>query len=116
MSGPSEKQIENQILNWLGWKNIYAWKVKTTATYSKRLGRFLKPDKLYRTGISDIIGILPNGRLLAIEVKSLKGRPQENQVVFMNEIKARGGLAFIARSVEDVEYHLESYTKHSGAV
>lgn len=107
--GLSEKAIENTILNWLSWKNIYAWKVKTTGTYDSKRGRYLRPSPLYRTGISDVLGILSDGRLLAIEVKSAKGRLQDNQKVFIDEVNSRGGLAFVARSIEDVESHLEDY-------
>lgn len=107
MDGPSEKSIENSILNFLGWKGIFCWKTKTVGTYDVRSGRFLRPSKLYRTGVSDIIGLLPpNGRLFAIEVKTKKGRLQENQKEFLHEVKARGGIAFVARSVEDVEANL----------
>lgn len=107
MDGMSEKTIENTILNWLSWKGIYAWKTKTTGTYDQRRGRFLKSSPLYRTGIADIIGILDNGRLFAIEVKSKKGRTRPNQDLFLSEIKKRNGLAFVARSVEDVEFQLK---------
>lgn len=105
----SEKQIENQILNWLEWKNIYAWKTKTTATFDRRSNRFLKPSKLYRTGVADVIGCLPNGRIFAIEIKSKKGRLQDNQKIFIEEITKRGGLAFVARSIEDVEKGLAGH-------
>ncbi len=106
--GPSEKQIENQILNWLEWKRVYAWKTKTTGTYDPATKRFRGASRLYRTGVADIIGILPdNGRLFAIEVKTKTGRLQENQKTFLSEIKARGGLALVARSLEDVEDFIE---------
>ncbi len=105
----SEKQIENMILNWLSWKDIYAWKVKTTGTWNEKRKRFLKPSPLYRTGIADILGILPDGKLLAIEVKSAKGRLQENQKIFLREIRDRGGVAMVARSLEDVEIGLSEY-------
>jgi len=105
--GPTEKQIENSILQWLLYKGIYAWKTKTVGTFDVRTKRFLKPSRLYRTGVSDIIGLLPpNGKLFAIEVKTKKGRLQENQKAFIDEIKARGGIAFVARSVDDVEKEL----------
>lgn len=105
----SEKQIENQILNWLEWKNIYAWKTKTTGTFDRRRGCFISTSRLYRKGVADVIGILPMGRLFAIEVKSQKGRLQENQKTFLGEIEKRGGLALVARSLEDVEKGLAEY-------
>jgi hypothetical protein len=54
-----------------------------------------------RAGISDIIGMY-NGRYLAIEVKTKTGRVSEHQQEFIDEVKANGGIAFVARSVDDV--------------
>lgn len=59
-------------------------------------------------GIPDILGILPAGvaggpgRFLAIEVKTDKGRVSPDQEKFMELINRSGGLAFVARSVDDV--------------
>ena len=58
-------------------------------------------------GVSDILGILKDGRFLAIEVKSAKGRISPHQQLFLNEITARGGLAFVAKSVEEVVAQLK---------
>ena len=54
--------------------------------------------------MSDIIGcIRKTGRFLAIEVKrpGNKGTPEQQQ--FIDIINQAGGLAFVARSVEEVE-------------
>ena len=53
-------------------------------------------------GISDIMGALKDGRVLACEVKSAKGIAHEHQQAFLDKINAAGGLGFIARSVDDV--------------
>lgn len=52
-------------------------------------------------GIPDIIGIF-NGRYLGIEVKTARGRLSDKQQQKIDEINAQGGLAFVARSVDDV--------------
>ena len=52
-------------------------------------------------GSSDIIGIAPCGRFFAIEVKTRTGRPTKEQMVFLNAVNNAGGIAGIARSVED---------------
>lgn len=58
-------------------------------------------------GMSDIMGILKGGRMFAIEVKSEKGRIHDHQQEFLDQINASGGLAFVARSVDDVLNALE---------
>lgn len=52
-------------------------------------------------GSSDLIGITQDGRFLAVEVKTEKGRIRPEQIRFIDHIKSKGGLAGIARSVED---------------
>jgi len=53
-------------------------------------------------GMSDIMGLLKTGRTLAVEVKARKGIVHEHQQKFLDDINAGGGLAFVARSVDDV--------------
>lgn len=52
-------------------------------------------------GSSDIIGIAPDGRFLAIEVKTAKGRATKEQLRFIEAVKNAGGIAGIARNVHD---------------
>jgi len=52
-------------------------------------------------GVPDIIGIW-QGRMLGIEVKTARGKLSVQQQVFIDKINAHGGIAFCARSVEDV--------------
>lgn len=44
--------------------------------------------------------------VFAIEVKAAKGKVAPHQQAFLNEIAARGGVAFVARSIEDVQQKL----------
>jgi Holliday junction resolvase len=52
-------------------------------------------------GIPDIIGIW-QGRYLGIEVKTDRGVVSDKQQKKIDEINAQGGIAFVARSVNDV--------------
>ena len=52
-------------------------------------------------GVSDILGIW-QGRLLAIEVKTRTGKVSQYQQDFIDTINREGGIAFVARSVDDV--------------
>lgn len=52
-------------------------------------------------GSSDIIGIAPCGRFLAIEAKTKTGRPTQQQLAFIDAVRKNGGIAGIARSVQD---------------
>ncbi len=52
-------------------------------------------------GGSDIIGICPDGKFLAVEVKRANGKPTEHQMRFIDMIRSMGGRAGIARSAQD---------------
>lgn len=100
-----EKVIENAILELLWYRGVFAWKVQSTGIFDSSKKVYRKSNnKFHINGVSDILGItFPGGRLLAIEVKSKTGKPSEDQITFINNVNANGGLAFVARSVEEVE-------------
>jgi len=52
-------------------------------------------------GVPDLICCF-KGRLIGIEIKSEKGIVSEYQKEFIDNINRAGGLAFVARSLEDV--------------
>ena len=56
-------------------------------------------------GVADIIGC-HQGRMFAIEIKTDKGRVSPHQQKFLDAVNEAGGIAFVARSIEDVSYNL----------
>lgn len=80
------------------WKYILAG--GAAKTIMARFIRFAFP------GCSDILGMLKGGRFFACEAKSLSGRVKPDQAAFMSKVNHFGGLAFVARSVDDVLKHL----------
>ena len=92
-----ETDIQRQILDFLKFCKVFAWRNNTRTVWVA--GR---PIKFGIVGAGDIIGVLPGGRFLSIEVKRPKGKAAPAQEQFRDAINAAGGLAIIARSVEDV--------------
>ena len=54
-------------------------------------------------GMSDIMGVLKDGRTLAIEVKSRTGRMRPGQEEFLQTIRQAGGVAGVCRNVDDAQ-------------
>lgn len=52
-------------------------------------------------GSSDLIGIAPCGRFMAVEVKTATGRVSKEQQTFIDAVRRSGGIAGISRSVDD---------------
>lgn len=111
MAGP-EKKIEMEILQFLRSIGIFCWKVDRQGTYDAVRKTFRKNHNPFKIrGVSDILGVVPYytpeigaksalGRLLAIEVKGPLGRCTPEQRSFLAKISEEGGIAFVARSVE----------------
>ena len=56
-----------------------------------------------KRGIPDIIAVQPGtGRMIAIEVKAPRGVVSEAQQQFLDAVDLQGGIAMVARSIEDV--------------
>ena len=60
-----------------------------------------KPFHYGLKGSSDIIGILNNGKFLAIEIKTGQAVQSKQQKFFAAMIQNMGGHYFVCRSVED---------------
>lgn len=95
-----EKQIENNILSFLEEIGLFCWKNQTTGIFDAKKGIYRRSNnKFHLTGVSDILGLMPDGRFLAIEVKSKNGRISINQMAFITLINSHGGVAFVSRGV-----------------
>ena len=58
-------------------------------------------------GCSDILGQLRDGRLLAVECKRNGEQPTPDQQAFLLHVAAHAGVAFVARSIDDVMAGIE---------
>jgi len=99
-----ETDIQAAILSCLRAMGIFAWRQNTGAvSEGKRFVRFAFP------GISDILGVLPGGKFLAIEVKSDRGKLTPRQKAFLQHVADNQGVAIVARCVDDVIKEVNNY-------
>ncbi len=64
-------------------------------------------------GCPDVLGQLKDGRLLGVDLKAAKGKLRPEQSLFLERIRAAGGVAFMARDCRDVERQLENNQRKS---
>ena len=102
----TEKEIENAILDYLTLLPGIYFKHNSVGIYDPIKKVHRRPGKHHRNGVSDILGCDGSGNFVAIEVKTKKGRLSENQKQFIEDINNNGGIAFVARSVDDVRERL----------
>lgn len=102
-----EKRIEMQVCSWLKYKGYFFWKNESHGVWDPIRKAFRSNKNPYRIkGVSDILGVMAGGKILAIEVKSKTGRVSPEQTVFLKLVNACGGKGFVARSIEDLEKNL----------
>lgn len=114
---PSEKEIENSILEFLGYQiGCFAFKVNTMGVYDKQAGVYRKPSKYVIPGTPDIIAcysVKGIGVFVGLEVKDRVGRQSKEQKAFQEKIHDRAdGFYFVVRSIEDVKKALETVKTH----
>jgi len=102
---PKESLIVKSIETLLRYFKIFHWRMYT----GPRVYRGNKFLPSLQVGMPDIIGVLPDGRFFAIEVKRPGGEISSAQLDTIQAINARGGIAFIATGTEDVKQNLGAY-------
>jgi len=106
-----ERDIQKDICKMLQKNQIVAfYSVVTTGTMKRgpvfyHIGKWFRENKKCENhdGMADLIGMTTNGIFFAIEVKSATGKATKEQLEFLKYVDESGGIAGIARSVEDAE-------------
>ena len=106
---PTEHQVQTAILRYLEVSPRVAW-ARRMNTGAIKIPAANGRDRFLRFGFPgcpDILGQMTDGRLLAIEVKSPSGRATEAQAAFLALVATHGGVAILARSLDDLTAILE---------
>ena len=83
-----ESILTEQLKSLLRIMHIFFWK-NWSGTFSQK-------------GIPDLLGVLPGGRAMLIEVKTPTGRVSPEQEDFLARAREAGAVAFVARSPRDL--------------
>lgn len=110
----SEKSICNSIVEYLNYQGAYCWRTNAGAVRATNKYGQTHMIKIGRAGTSDIIGVY-KGRFLAIEVKktTTRKRVTEAQNEFLQTIRDKGGIAFVATSPEEAKQLLVETLKEN---
>lgn len=97
-----EAAIQAKIIKWLE-RHGFVYHRINSGTFFGASGHRVRGAK---KGSSDLV-VCYKGRYVAIEVKAEDGTPTVEQQDHIDRVNAQGGLAFVARSVDDVKRFLE---------
>lgn len=99
-----EADVLHACLDLLRLRGVVAWRQNQGAM--KQAGRNGR-ERFIRfagiRGISDIIGVLPDGRFLAIECKRPGQRPTPDQLAFLEAVNRAGGLGIVVYDVAELD-------------
>lgn len=107
----SETQLVKSILDALAWryKGRGMWWRNQSGALRSPAGALVRFGAL---GSADILGLLsPSGQLVALEVKTAKGRTTAHQEAWLEQIRSFGGVALVVRSVEEALEAVEEASK-----
>lgn len=97
MPAQPEKEVVRACLQYLEARRIFAWRNNTGALATGN--RFVR---FGLQGSADIIGILPEGRFLAVECKAAKGKLSPAQEAFLARVRQEGGVAIVVHNLDEL--------------
>lgn len=92
MKQQREGDILKACLEYLKLRGVFAWRNNNAGVMRESKGRKFWTFTGLR-GVSDILGVLPDGRFLAVEVKRPGEVPTEAQSVFLAQVEQSGGVS-----------------------
>jgi hypothetical protein len=108
---PREQSLVKPCLDLLALRGVFAWRNNTGSVVATSNGRrrFVRFSTL---GASDILGVLPSGRFITVELKSKTGKLTRAQRSFLDRVEAAGGLALVVRDLKELHAGLdEAFTR-----
>lgn len=102
MKDGKETSLVRVCLQWLELRGVLAWRVNSGAMVvgDRKHRRFVRFNSI--DGVSDILGCLPGGRMLAVECKVKPNKLTRSQESFLAAVQKNGGVAVVAYSLDDL--------------
>ena len=103
----TEQDIQNSIRIELGKRGIPCLRLNSgKAWQGVMVGGVIRnprPIELCKEGTSDLLAILPDGKVAWLECKTAKGSQREAQKRFQATVEKLGHKYYLCRSVEDID-------------
>jgi hypothetical protein len=96
-----ESDIQKQIIDYMKLRGYVVFKHRNVGIFRQDTKQYI-PLAFGEKGISDIIACSPTGQFVAVEVKQSGKKPSADQIAFIESVIRKGGVAFVAHSLDDV--------------
>lgn len=106
-----EQALVKACLEYLSYVNCVAFRNNSGVVFVDNGDGSKRAVRMGIPGVSDIIGFTPDGRFLAIECKTEKGKLSKSQVEFLRKVELAGGVALVVRDVNGLVDRLQIITQ-----
>ena len=96
----NENSVVKAVIDVLSWNDFRVWRMNAGKVRTAK-GHLVS---LAPAGVSDVIGIAPSGKFVAVECKFGKNKATKLQNDFLREVNRRGGYGCVAWGSEDVDW------------
>ncbi len=96
-----ETDLQKQIVEYLNLMGHFVWRNNSGAVFSEYKGK-KRMIKFGFKGCADVVGILRDGRFIAVECKIGYNKPTEAQYNFLDEVTHRGGIGMWTTNLDNV--------------
>lgn len=104
MSVNPETKLQREILDYLLLRGVFAW--RNNAGFL-RVGKRL--IEMAPAGSPDIIGVLPGGKFIGVEVKCPGEEARPNQVQFHERLRSYGAAVAVVHSVTEARQFIDQH-------
>lgn len=102
-----EQDLTGPVIAFLALADIYAFRLNAGKVQTAH-GTWVQ---LAPKGTADVVGVLPGGRWLCVELKRKGGKVRKEQAEWLDMMRGKGALCVVITSVEDLRtaLRLEGY-------
>jgi len=107
-----ETSLQTKVMNYATEKGLNLWRNNRGLFYTLDVARKVRAGLSFN-GSSDLIGVAPNGKFIALEIKDKGKKPSKEQREFLALIKAHGGYGGWVDNLEDAIKLIDTWDRLS---
>ncbi len=100
--GREENELTKAAIEYLQLCGCYVWRANAGGGYRGK-GKTRRYIEGNPKGTPDILGVAPDGRMIAVDAKGPTAKTSDEQHAIIESIRSRGGISGTFETLEDLE-------------
>jgi hypothetical protein len=105
--------LTEAVKRYLILRGIFCWRNNTVGVYDP-VRKVYRLNKGQLRGVADILGIMPDGTFIAVEIKTGRDRLSEYQIAYREEVRNHNAIYIEAHTIDDVINYFENTNDATG--